>query len=92
MDQTMSLTSQDSATKAQSQIESAMRNIRLAYTSLTQGRFVAGTGQYAQSTSTSTAGAPAYLQAQLANYQAGLQWLTGSSSVSAGSTAASLLG
>jgi hypothetical protein len=70
MDMTMSLSTKDSATKAQTQIESAMRNIRLAYTTLTQGKFIAGTGKYAQSQNPGAP--PAYLQSQIANYQAAL--------------------
>jgi hypothetical protein len=70
MDHAMSLTTKDAATKAQTQIESAMRNIRLAYTTLTQGKFIAGTGKYAQSQNPGAP--PAYLQSQIANYQAAL--------------------
>jgi hypothetical protein len=70
MDKTMSLTTKDAASKAQTQIESAMRNNRLAYTTLTQGKFIAGTGKYAQQQSAGAA--PAYLQNQIASYKAAL--------------------
>jgi hypothetical protein len=70
MDLKMSLSTKDAASKAQTQIESAMRNIRLAYTTLTQGKFIAGTGKYAQAAKPGAP--PAYLQSQIANYQAAL--------------------
>lgn len=79
LDVGIDLSTKTDAAKALNEIEAAMRNIRLAYDTLTNGKFVAGTGKYANSSSSSQGQVPAYLQAQIANYTAGLQRLTGGS-------------
>lgn len=76
IDLNINLGSKTDAKKALNEIESAMRSIRLAYDTLTNGKFVPGTGKYANSSS-NKGQVPAYLQAQIANYTAGLQRLTG---------------
>jgi len=81
LDTRIDLTTKANAAKAQKEMESALRAIRLAYDTLTNGKFVPGTGKYANGNQTKGK-VPAYLQAQLANYQAGLQRLTGGSSSS----------
>lgn len=77
LDRSISLAVKSDADKALTQIESAMRNIRLGYTTLTEGKFIAGTGKYAHVANTGAA--PAYLQSQIANYKDALARLQGSS-------------
>lgn len=85
LDPTVNLGTKETAQRAQNQVEGALRAIRLAYQNLVQGKLIPGTGKYAESTNPAGA-VPAYLQKQIAGYQAALLRLT------AGQSPASLFG
>jgi hypothetical protein len=79
LDRVLSVATKDDAKKAEKELRNALSQVKVAYRKLTLDPLLA---QLKAATHAPTGPAPAYLQSQLANYQAGLAWLTTGSSSS----------